>query len=97
MDRKWVFMRTQNNFGYAPFYKTLLVVQSFTQHLVGIDYEKMFSHVMDSITFKHLLSLAVDNKLGTRLMNVVAVYLYGSIDIDIYMKVPIGLVEFHHF
>ena len=48
---------------------------------------------MDSITFKYLLSLAIDKKLETRLMNVVTTYLYGSLDTYVYMKIPTGLVE----
>jgi hypothetical protein len=52
---------------------------------------------MDSITFRYLLSLAVDKKLETRLMDVVTAYLYGSLDIDIYMRIPAGLVEFQDF
>ena len=48
---------------------------------------------MDSITFMYLLSLAVDKKLETRLMDVVTAYSYCSLDIDIYIRVLVGLVE----
>ena len=52
--------------------------------------------MMDSITFRFLLSFAVDKKLETRLMDVFAAYLYGSLDTDIYMRIPMGLVEFQN-
>ncbi|CAM8948646.1 unnamed protein product [Rhodiola kirilowii] len=45
---------------------------------------------MDGITFRYLLSLAVHEKLNMHLMDVVTAYLYGSLDIKIYMKIPEG-------
>ena len=43
---------------------------------------------MDTITFHFLISLAVSEELDMCLMDVITVYLYGSIDNDIYMKIP---------
>jgi hypothetical protein len=34
--------------------------------------------------------------LETMLMNVATAYLYGSLDTDIYTKIPAGLVEFQN-
>ena len=45
---------------------------------------------MDTITFRFLISLAVSEGLEMRLMDVVTAYLYGSLDTDIYMKIPEG-------
>ena len=45
---------------------------------------------MDAITFHFLISLAVFEGLDMRLMDVITTYLYGSIDNDIYMKIPEG-------
>ena len=64
-----------------------LVAQGFLQR-PGIDYEETYSPVMDAITFHFLISLAVLKGLDMRLMNVITVYLYGSMDNDIYMKIP---------
>ena len=66
-----------------------LVVQGFSQKL-GIDYEETLSPVMDAITYNFLISLAVPEGLDIRLMNVITVYLYGSMDNVIYMKIPEG-------
>ena len=41
---------------------------------------------MDAITLQYLISLTVSEGLDMCLMDVVTTYLYGSIDIDIYMK-----------
>src|ERR1041384_1825491 len=46
---------------------------------------------MSGITFRYLISLAVQNHLSMQLMDVVTAYLYGSLDSDIYMKVPDGI------
>ena len=66
-----------------------LVAQGFSQK-PGIDYEETFSLVKDTITYHFLISLAVLKGLDMRLMNVITVYLYGSMDNDIYMKIPKG-------
>ena len=45
---------------------------------------------MDAITLRYLISLTVSEGLDMRLMDVVIAYLYGSINTDIYMKIPKG-------
>jgi hypothetical protein len=45
---------------------------------------------MDAITFRFLISLVVTENFDMRLMDVVTAYLYGSLDNDIYMKIPEG-------
>jgi hypothetical protein len=46
---------------------------------------------MNGITFRYLISLAIQNHLSLQLMDVVTASLYGSLDLDIYMKVPDGI------
>ena len=46
---------------------------------------------MDAITFRYLIGLVVHENLEIHLMDVVTAYLYGSLDNEIYMKVPEGL------
>ena len=70
-------------------YKARLVAQGFSQR-PGIDFDETYSPVMDTITFRFLISLAVSERLEMRLMDVVTAYLYGSLDSDIYMKIPEG-------
>ena len=71
-------------------YKARLVAQGFTQR-PDIDYNETYSPIMSGITFRYLISLAVQNYLYMQLMDVVTAYLYGSLDSDIYMKVPDGI------
>jgi hypothetical protein len=70
-------------------YKARFVAQGFMQK-PGIDYEKTYSPVVDAITFRFLISLVVIESLDMHLMDVVTVYLSGSLDNDIYMKIPEG-------
>ena len=46
---------------------------------------------MDGITFRYLISMAVNLDLKMKLMDVVTAYLYGNLDSNIYMKVPEGI------
>ncbi|RVW88003.1 Retrovirus-related Pol polyprotein from transposon TNT 1-94 [Vitis vinifera] len=86
---KWVFVRKRNENNEIIRYKARLVAQGFSQR-PGIDYEETYSPVMDAITFRFLISLAVSEGLDMRLMDVITAYLYGSMDNDIYMKIPEG-------
>ena len=45
---------------------------------------------MDATTFHYLIYLEVFEGLDMRLMDVVTTYLYGSIDTNVYMKIPKG-------
>ncbi|KAD2803914.1 hypothetical protein E3N88_37291 [Mikania micrantha] len=86
---KWIFVRKRNENNEVIRYKARLVAQGFSQR-PGIDYDETYSPVMDAITFRYLISLAVSKNLEMHLMDVVTAYLYGSLDSDIYMKAPEG-------
>ena len=90
VGHKWVFVRKRNEKHEVLRYKARLVAQGFSQR-PGIDYEETYSPVMDIITFRYLISLVVSEKLNMQLMDVVTAYLYGDLDTDIYMSVPVGI------
>ncbi|GKC06266.1 transposable element, partial [Tanacetum coccineum] len=56
-----------------------------------VDYEEIYSPIVDATTLRFLISLANVERLQMRLMDVITAYLYGSLDSDIYMKIPEGL------
>nr|AAM74357.1 Putative retroelement [Oryza sativa Japonica Group] len=87
---KWVFVRKRDENNQVVRYKARLVAQGFTQR-PGIDFDETYSPVMDGITFWFLISMAVNLNLEMQLMDVVTAYLYGSLDSEIYMKVPDGI------
>ena len=86
---KWVYIRKRNEKNEIIRYKARLVAQGFSQR-PGIDYEETYAPAMDAITFRFLISLVAKENLDMRVMNVVTAYLYGSLDNDIYMKIPEG-------
>jgi hypothetical protein len=90
VGHKWVFVRKGDENNMVVRYKARLVAQGFTQRL-GIDFDETYSPVMDGITFWYLITLAVNMNLQMKLMDVVTAYLYGSLDTEIYMKVPEGI------
>ncbi|GJT27352.1 disease resistance CC-NBS-LRR class family protein [Tanacetum coccineum] len=55
-----------------------------------IDYEETYSPVVDATTLRYLISLVIQEGIDMRLMDVVTAYLYGSLDTEIYMKLPEG-------
>ena len=71
-------------------YKARLVAQGFSQR-PEIDYEETYSPVVDATTLRFLIRMTVFEKLQMRVMDVVTAYLYGTLDTDIYMRVPEGL------
>ncbi|KAL0343769.1 UNVERIFIED_CONTAM: Retrovirus-related Pol polyprotein from transposon RE1 [Sesamum angustifolium] len=84
---KWVFVRKRNEQNEVVRYKARLVAQGFTQK-PGIDYTETYSPVVDATTLRFLISLSVIEQLKMQLMDVVTAYLYGSLDTNIYMRIP---------
>ena len=80
-------MKKQNKNDEIIIWKARLVAQGFLQR-PGIDQEETYSLVMDTITFQYLISLTISKELNMHLMDVATTYLYGSIDTNIYMKIP---------
>lgn len=82
-------MQKRNDKNEVVRYEARLVAQGFSQ-IPGIDYMVTYFPVVDAITFRYLINLAVHEKLDMRLMDVVTAYLYGSLDNEIFMKIPEG-------
>ena len=91
IGHKLVFTRKRDENGNVLRYKVRLVAQGFTQK-PGVDFEQTYSPVMDSTSFRYLLSLAVQLALATRLMDVVTAYLYGDLDTELHIKPPPGFL-----
>ena len=82
-------MRKRNEKNEVVRYKAQLVAQGFSQK-PDIDYEEIYSPMVDAITFRYLISLAIHHKFHMRLMDVVTTCLCDSLDSEIYMKVLEG-------
>ena len=77
IGHKLIFTRKWDENGNIIRYKVRLVAQGYRQK-PGIDFEQTYSPVMDSTSFRYLLSLVVDLSLETRLLDEVTAYLYGD-------------------
>ena len=77
-------MRKRNEKGEFVRYEAQLVAQDFSQR-PDIGYMETYSPVVDAITFRYLINLAVHEKLKMRVMDVVITYLYGSLDHNIFI------------
>ena len=95
VGHRWVFVRKRDENNKVVRYKARLVAQGFTQR-PGVDFEETYSPVMDGVTFRYLISMAVNMGLKMKLMDVVTAYLYGNLDSNIYMKVPEGIPVPNH-
>jgi hypothetical protein len=71
-------------------YKARLVAQGFTQR-PSIDFNETYFSAINGITFRYLIFLTTQKHLSLQLMGIMTVYLYESLDSDIYMKVPDGI------
>jgi hypothetical protein len=65
---KWIFVQKNEN-NEVVRYKVRLVAQSFTQR-PRVDFNKTYSPVMNGITFRYLISLAIQKHLSLQLMDV---------------------------
>ena len=71
---KLIFTCNRDKHGDVLRFKVRLVAQGYTQK-PGINFEQTYSPVMDSTSFRNLLSLAVQMALETRLLDVITTYL----------------------
>lgn len=91
IGHKLIFTRKTDEHGKTLRFKVRLVAQGYTQK-PGIDFEQTYSPVMDSTSFRYLLSLAVHLSLETRLLDVLTAYLYGDLEAKLYLKPPPGFL-----
>jgi len=66
-----------------------LLLEGFSQR-PEIDFDETYSLVVEATTFRYLISLIAHEGLNLHMLDVVTVYLYGSLDSDIYMKLLKG-------
>ena len=84
LGNKWVFHIKQNPNGFIARYKARLIVKEFHQQS-GIDFQETFSPVINHITARTVLSIALNHKWGIRQLDVNNAFLNGHLTEDVYM------------
>ena len=66
------------------------MAQGFSQRF-GIDFIEKYSPVMSTCIFRWLIAFAALNNLKLRQADIETAYLYGDIDVELYMRIPNGV------
>jgi hypothetical protein len=60
---KWIFVQKRNENNEVIRYKVKLVAQGFTK-IPEVDFNKTYSPIINGITFRYLISLAIQKHLS---------------------------------
>ena len=84
LTNKWVFKIKDDGT-----YKARLVVRGCQQQK-GIDYEEVFSPVVQVSTLRLLFAISVQKDFQIKKFDIKTAFLYGTLNEDIYMQIPEG-------
>lgn len=86
--RKKTIYNAEND-EYKTKYKARLVAKGFQQE-EGINYKETFATIVKAASYKTLIAIAARRGMTIYCMDVKTAFLYGDIDVDLYMKPPAG-------
>lgn len=89
---KWVYTVKENLDGSIQKYKAKLVAVGYSQK-EGIDYDQSFAPVVKLESFRYLIAMASIRKFQIRQYDVTTAYLYGTLEIPVYLEQPKGFVD----
>lgn len=89
---KWVFKIKRGKDGRVQRFKSRLVAKGYAQKY-GVDYDETFSPVVRFSSIRALLAFGVQNDMLIHQMDVVAAFLNGTLEEEIYMEQPDGYVQ----
>ncbi|GKB95392.1 putative ribonuclease H-like domain-containing protein [Tanacetum coccineum] len=92
---KWVFKNKRDERSIVVKNKARLVAQGFRQE-EGIDYDEVFAHVARIEAIRLFLAFASYMGLTVYQMDVKSVFLYGTIEEEVYVHQPLGFVDPAH-
>ncbi|GKD68058.1 putative ribonuclease H-like domain-containing protein, partial [Tanacetum coccineum] len=92
---KWVYRNKRDEKGVVVRNKARLVAQGYTQE-EGIDYDEVFAPVARIETIRLFLAFASFMGFIVYQMDVKSVFLYDTIDEEVYVSQPPGFVDLGH-
>ena len=84
---KWIFKIKRDGT-----YRARLLALGYSQ-VPGVDFTDSFAPVVHDVTFRVALTRMMVEDLNCMLMDVETAFLYGEIEEEIYMEVPVGMKE----
>ena len=87
IGNKWVFKIKRDRT-----YRARLVALGHSK-IPGIDYTDNIAPVTRVVTFRIALARMMVERLDSLVMDVEKAFLYGEIDVEIFMKSPVGMEE----
>lgn len=92
LQSKWVFKVKRDGNGNVDRYKARLVIKGFQQRK-GLDFSEVFSPVVSKPAIRVILTVAAIKDLEIEQLDVKTAFLNATINEEIYMAVPEGVVE----
>ncbi|GEM11218.1 gag-Pol polyprotein [Rhodotorula toruloides] len=87
---RFVYRRKKDEHGRVTGHKVRLVAQGFSQR-PGVDFRDTFAPVAKFTSIRVLLALAARQKMLIHQADVDKAYLHGSLDEELYMRIPEGI------
>ncbi|PLW22028.1 hypothetical protein PCASD_12473 [Puccinia coronata f. sp. avenae] len=89
-DARWLFDIKRNQDGSIKKYKARYIVRGFSQ-IFGQDYHDTWAPTATFASLRMLFTVAASNQWPIETFDITAAYLHGTIDEDVWVKVPDGM------